>query len=93
MRDIQNLISRLHPIQSSITSVAMGMLVEEESWPGMVRVSDLFPKIKFYNGELYNTVTLEGYAGFIEPAFPACDDLGVRFDFSRKEVLTASGLS
>ena len=51
----------LFPISSNrklFTSVAMGMLVEEGKLAWDEPISIYIPQIKFYNQELYNTVTL-----------------------------------
>jgi len=51
----------LFPIASNtklFTAVAMGMLVEEGKLAWDEPISSFVPQIKFYNRELYNTVTL-----------------------------------
>ena len=64
-RDLENKLpvtsKTLFPIASNtklFTAVAMGMLVEEGKLAWDEPISNHIPQIKFYNRELYNTVTL-----------------------------------
>ncbi len=67
------------------TSVAMGMLVEEGKLSWDEPISDYVPQIKFYNQELYNSVTLRDMLAH-RTGISRHDLIWYKSDFSRKEI-------
>lgn len=67
------------------TSVAMGMLVEERKLAWDDPISDYVHQIKFYNRELYNTVTLRDMLAH-RTGISRHDMIWYKSDFSRKEI-------
>jgi CubicO group peptidase (beta-lactamase class C family) len=91
-RDLENQLpvtSRtLFPIASNtklFTAVAMGMLVEEGKMAWDEPVSDHVPQIRFYNRELYNTITLRDMLAH-RTGISRHDMIWYKSDFSRKEI-------
>jgi CubicO group peptidase (beta-lactamase class C family) len=78
----------LFPIASNtklFTSVAMGMLVEEDKLAWDKPVSNYVPQIKFYNQELYNAITLRDMLAH-RTGISRHDLIWYKSDFSRKEI-------
>jgi len=67
------------------TAVAMGMLVEEGKLAWDEPFSSYVPQIKFYNNELYNTVTLRDMLAH-RTGISRHDLIWYKSDFSRKEI-------
>jgi CubicO group peptidase (beta-lactamase class C family) len=67
------------------TSVAMGMLVEKGMLAWDEPISDYVPQIKFYNRELYNTVSLRDMLAH-RTGISRHDMIWYKSDFSRKEI-------
>jgi CubicO group peptidase (beta-lactamase class C family) len=67
------------------TSVAMGMLVEEGKLAWDEPISNYVPQIKFYNRELYNTVTLRDMLAH-RTGISRHDMIWYKSGFSRKEI-------
>lgn len=91
-RDIENKLpvtsKTLFQIASNtklFTSVAMGMLVQEGKLAWDDPISDYVPQIKFYNRELYNTVTLRDMLAH-RTGISRHDMIWYKSDFSRKEI-------
>lgn len=91
-RDLENKLpvtsNTLFPIASNtklFTSVAMGMLVEEGKLAWDEPISSYIPQIKFYNQELYNTVTLRDMLAH-RTGISRHDLIWYKSDFSRKEL-------
>lgn len=91
-RDLENKLpvtsKTLFPIASNtklFTSVAMGMLVEEGKLAWDEPISSYVPQIKFYNQELYNTVTLRDMLAH-RTGISRHDAIWYKSDFSRKEL-------
>ena len=78
----------LFPIASNtklFTTVAMGMLVEEGKLAWDKPISNFVPQIKFYNQDLYNTVTLRDMLAH-RTGISRHDNIWYKADFSRKEL-------
>ena len=91
-RDLDNKLpvtsKTLFPIASNtklFTAVAMGMLVEEGKLDWDKPISGFIPQIKFYNQELYNTVTLRDMLAH-RTGISRHDLIWYKSDFSRKEL-------
>lgn len=91
-RDLENKLpvtsKTLFPIASNtklFTAVAMGMLVEEGKLAWDEPISSFVPQIKFYNRELYNTVTLRDMLAH-RTGISRHDFIWYKSDFSRKEI-------
>ncbi|MCK5464043.1 MAG: serine hydrolase, partial [Bacteroidales bacterium] len=91
-RDLENKLpvtsKTLFPIASNtklFTAVAMGMLVEEGKLAWDEPISNYIPQIKFYNRELYNTVTLRDMLAH-RTGISRHDLIWYKSDFSRKEI-------
>ncbi len=91
-RDLENKLpvtsKTLFPIASNtklFTAVAMGMLVEEGKLAWDEPISNYIPQIKFYNRELYNTVTLRDMLAH-RTGISRHDFIWYKSDFSRKEI-------
>ena len=91
-RDLENKLpvtsKTLFPIASNtklFTAVAMGMLVEEGKLAWDEPISNHIPQIKFYNRELYNTVTLRDMLAH-RTGISRHDLIWYKSDFSRKEI-------
>jgi CubicO group peptidase (beta-lactamase class C family) len=78
----------LFPIASNtklFTAVAMGMLVQEGKLAWDEPISNYVPQIRFYNQELYNTVTLRDMLAH-RTGISRNDYIWDESDFSRKEL-------
>lgn len=91
-RDLENQLpvtsGTLFPIASNtklFTAVSMGMLVEEGKMAWDEPVSCYVPQIRFYNRELYNTVTLRDMLAH-RTGISRHDMIWYKSDFSRKEI-------
>lgn len=91
-RDVENKLpvtsKTLFPIASNtklFTVAAMGMLVEEGLLEWDEPVSKFVPDIKFYNKDLYSSVTLRDMLSH-RTGLSRHDYIWVRSDFSRKEI-------
>lgn len=91
-RDLENRLpvtsNTLFPIGSNtklFTSVALGMLVEKEKMAWDKPISNYIPQIKFYNQELYNTVTLRDMLAHRTGILPN-ENMWDGTGFSRKEL-------
>jgi len=91
-RDLENKLpvtsKTLFPIASNtklFTAVAMGMLVEEGKLAWDEPISGFVPQIKFYNQELYNSVTLRDMLAH-RTGISRHDYIWDESDFSRKEL-------
>ena len=91
-RDLENKLpvtsKTLFPIASNtklFTAVAMGMLVEEGKLAWDEPISSFVPQIKFYNQELYNSVTLRDMLAH-RTGISRHDLIWYKSDFSRKEI-------
>jgi len=91
-RDLENKLpvtsKTLFPIASNtklFTAVAMGMLVEEGKMAWDEPISSYVPQIKFYNQELYNSVTLRDMLAH-RTGISRHDLIWYKSDFSREEI-------
>ena len=91
-RDLENKLpvtsKTLFPIASNtklFTSVGLGMLVEEGKLTWDEPISGYVPRIKFYNQDLYNTVTLRDMLAH-RTGISRHDFIWYKSDFSRKEL-------
>ncbi|MCK5101440.1 MAG: beta-lactamase family protein, partial [Cyclobacteriaceae bacterium] len=91
-RDLENKLpvtsKTLFPIASNtklFTSVAMGMLVEKGDMSWDNPISNYVPQIKFYNQDLYNTVTLRDMLSH-RTGISRHDFIWYKSDFTRKEL-------
>ncbi|MCK5280747.1 MAG: beta-lactamase family protein, partial [Cyclobacteriaceae bacterium] len=91
-RDLENKLTvtskTLFPIASNtklFTSVAMGMLVEKGDMSWDNPISNYVPQIKFYNQDLYNTVTLRDMLSH-RTGISRHDFIWYKSDFTRKEL-------
>ena len=91
-RDLENKLpvtsKTLFPIASNtklFTSVAMGMLMEKGDMSWDNPISNYVPQIKFYNQDLYNTVTLRDMLSH-RTGISRHDFIWYKSDFTRKEL-------
>lgn len=85
----------LFPIASNtklFTAVAMGMLVEEGKLSWDKPISTYVPQIRFYNQDLYNTVTLRDMLAH-RTSISRHDNIWYKSDFTRKELYLDEAMS